>query len=148
MTDGAAAMTPPAAGAEPLPATSYKNPQGERVNPNTAPSTTPAQQQPPAAAQGGSGRESAGTGKFCPDHPKVELILSKREYQEYDDVDGVQVPAKFFCPRGKNGTDTNHQVWRSKALVRGLEAATASEVTTPAASAEPPMPVEPDDLPF
>lgn len=68
---------------------------------------------------GQSNGTSAHTGLFCPDHPSIELVPSKPEYQTYDFLpDGTQVPAKYFCPKEANGTGKNHNVWRSKALQR------------------------------
>lgn len=78
--------------------------------------------QPPQQTRGGNGnasgqRPSGGTGLWCPEHDSVQLVESLAKYQTYDDVDGVQLPAKFFCPGKENGTGQNHQVWRSQARV-------------------------------
>ena len=68
-------------------------------------------QQPRAGAKRGSGL-------FCPDHQRIELIQSADQYQEWDDgPNGEKVPAKFFCPGKENGTGRNHSIWRSRALV-------------------------------
>lgn len=89
------------------------------------PQTRPQAAQPPRGADGqrgtpsqqrpAGGPQKRGSGLWCPDHDGVELVESKAEYQTYDDVDGQQVPAKFFCPGESNGTGSNHSVWRSKA---------------------------------
>lgn len=84
-----------------------------------APSPRPVQRQATnGAPRNGNGAQQAHSGLFCPDHPSVELIPSKAEYQEYSyDVNGNQQPDKFFCPGKENG-DKNHSVWRSRALTR------------------------------
>ena len=83
------------------------------------PSQRPTQRQVTnGAPRNGNGAQQTHSGLFCPDHPSVELIPSKAEYQEYSyDVNGNQQPDKFFCPGKENG-DKNHSVWRSRALTR------------------------------
>ena len=70
----------------------------------------------PAASQRRSQRPARkGTGLFCEDHPRVEVIETKKEWQEFDD-DGN--PDKFFCPGKENGTGENHQIFRRQTLAR------------------------------
>lgn len=71
---------------------------------------------PPRQAAPRGGQQKRGSGLFCPDHPSIELLQSAEQYQEYDEVDGERLPAKFFCPGKANGTGKNHSVWRSKAV--------------------------------
>ncbi len=100
----------------PPPITAYTNPQGEFVNPDPPPGAPPVQQQPPAAPQRPQGgQQRPPSGLLCTQHHTM-LVESIAKYQEYDEVDGQQVPAKFFCPGDKNGTGANHSVWRSQAI--------------------------------
>ena len=68
----------------------------------------------PAASQPASrGSRQQGSGLYCPEHPAVQAVLSKKEYQKYDDgPDGPEpVPARYFCPGKGNGTGENHSLW-------------------------------------
>ena len=76
--------------------------------------TAPADRQPARPQQGGK----RGSGLFCPDHTRIELIQSADQYQQWDEgPSGEKVAAKFFCPGKENGTGRNHSIWRSRALV-------------------------------
>jgi hypothetical protein len=99
--------------------TYHEPPPAQREAPPPQPPTQPAQQRPqpaqarsraPARRGGGQRRQQrpSGTGLFCGEHPNVEVIETKREWQEYDE-DGN--PDKFFCPGDQNGQKT-HSVYR------------------------------------
>lgn len=87
--------------------------------PAQKPQDAPQQAQPPPRAapapQGASRPAQRGSGLFCPEHVKVEVVLSKDEYQPKD-VDGSILRDKFYCPGSANGTGKNHNVWRSAAV--------------------------------
>jgi len=94
-------------GAQPFPDVEHV-PLGEEFAPSAPPASAPPTNRPAAAHR-------PGTGLFCPDHTRVELVLSKDEYQPKDDS-GQILRDKFFCPAKENGTGKNHNVWRSQAL--------------------------------
>lgn len=78
--------------------------------------------EPPRGSQRPQSATQRGSGFYCPNHPNVEVRESAPQYQTYDDVDGVQMPAKFYCPGASNGTGKNHSLWRSALLTRGASA--------------------------
>jgi hypothetical protein len=89
-----------------------------------APSAAPQGDGRAAPAQRRSRNAQAGTGLFCPQHRKVELVETKKEWQEYTD-EGL--PDKFFCPGRENGTGENHQVYRREAEGAGQPVSGGSE---------------------
>ena len=78
--------------------------------------STPAPQAASAPAQRRSGGPKKGTALFCADHPNVQVIETKAEWQEMND-EGL--PDKFFCPGKENGTGENHNVYRRQAVLAG-----------------------------
>tara|TARA_R110000751_G_scaffold20837_3_gene60635 strand:- start:9044 stop:9463 length:420 start_codon:yes stop_codon:yes gene_type:complete len=72
---------------------------------------------PTASPEQPSTANQQGMTLYCPEHEGIQLRESLAKYQVYDEVDGQQIAAKYYCPKDDNGTDQNHNVWRSQAIV-------------------------------
>ena len=82
-------------------------------------SARPAQESRPTASpeEKQSFADQQGVTLYCPEHEGIQLKETLPKWQEYDNIDGQQVPAKYYCSKDDNGTGSNHNVWRSHAIV-------------------------------